>query len=344
MLQMLRAVKSSLPALFAALAITAIAASAAPAPPPPPKRTKWQQAEAERFKNSAPADEYFGRMKMSFLGMNNTFRDSAISSGDHTTDQGIVNKVALAEDALNDWARRYPRDPQLARTYFLAVQVERKIWIKPNQDRAWIYLNRLVQIFPDSYFGKTLKRDIAIGFTEHYYAPPEPCATPLPPTDLQSPDASAAAPSPTPSPMPTVTPTPDRSRRRSRRDCTRKYCRQRACRRRARRRRRHQVHRRQRRRRSLPARHPYRTKRRRNHAHELKLSREPTTSRERNFHRAHATAIHAAFHTSCRFWSYRMYSTRRVNGVGGNGTRVRRNRQRRLGNDGNNVDAVRQNR
>jgi hypothetical protein len=210
---MMRPVKSSLPALFAALTVTAIAAGAAPAPPA--KLTKWQQAEQERFKNSAPADEYFGRMKMSFLGMNNTFRDSSISSGDHTTSQVIINKVALAEDALNDWARRYPRDPQLARTYFLAVQVERKIWVKSNQDRAWIYLNRLVQIFPDTYFGKTLKRDIAIGFTEHYYALPVPCATPViaatpdaAATDPAPPDAGAATPSPAPSPSATATPGP----------------------------------------------------------------------------------------------------------------------------------------
>jgi len=212
---MLRPVKSSMPALFAALAVTAIAASATPAPPPPAKLTKWQAAERERFKNSAPADEYFGRLKMSFLGMNNTFRDSSISSGDHTTNQGIINKVALAEDALDDWARKYPHDPQLARTYFLAVQVDRKIWVKANQDRAWIYLNRVVQMFPGSYFGKMLKRDIAIGFTERYYALPVPCATPTP---TASPDTSADTPSPTPtltsspspspSPSPTSTPTP----------------------------------------------------------------------------------------------------------------------------------------
>jgi hypothetical protein len=216
-------VKSSLPALFAALAVTAMAASAAtapaPAPPPTHKLTKWQQAQQKRFENSAPADEYFGRLKMSFLGMNNAFRDSSISSGDHTTNPGIINKVALAEDALEDWARKYPRDPQLARTYFLAVQVERKIWVKANQDRAWIYLNRLVQQFPDSYFGKTLKRDLAIGFTEHYYALPVPCATPsavttatpdATATDEASADASAPAdtPSPSPTPSPTASPTP----------------------------------------------------------------------------------------------------------------------------------------
>ena len=213
--------KSPIAGLFVALCITAIAASAAPAPAPAPaakpKLSKWQQHQLDNFKNSAPADEYFGRMKMSYLGMNNTFRDAAISSGEHTTDSGIINKVGLAEDALNAWANKYPRDPQLARTYFLATQVDRKIWVKANQDRAWIYLNRLVQQFPTTYFGKVLKRDLAIGFTEHYYALPLPCATPSP-TASPSGEASAetattltdAAPAdtPVPTPAPTTSPSP----------------------------------------------------------------------------------------------------------------------------------------
>jgi hypothetical protein len=208
-------VKSPIGGLFVALCITAIAASAAPAQAP--KLTKWQLQQLEKFKNSAPADEYFGRQKMSFLGMNNTFRDSAISSGEHTTDPAIINKVMLAEDALEAWARKYPRDPQLARTYFLATQVERKIWIKANQDRAWIYLNRLVQQFPDSFFGKSLKRDLTIGFTEHYYAAAQPCATPTPAPEAGASAASDAAalqvpapetPAPTPSPLPSPSPGP----------------------------------------------------------------------------------------------------------------------------------------
>jgi hypothetical protein len=170
---------------------------------------------------------------MSYLGMNNTFRDASISSGDHTTDPKIAAKIVLAEDALEDWARKYPRDPQLARTYYLATVVERKIWLQPNQDRAWTYLHRLVTLFPDSYFGKHLKADLAIGFTEHYYAaalscvPPadvsEPTPTPAPsPTPvtlepgrkllvLPQPCIPVPSPSPSPSPTPvaTLTPQPD---------------------------------------------------------------------------------------------------------------------------------------
>lgn len=189
-----------------ALSITVVAASA-PVPPAktPPKLTRWQQHVRESVKNSAPADAYFGRMKMSYLGMNNVFHDTSIESGDHTTNPAIIGRVSQAEDALGDWAAKYPRDPQLARTYFLAFAVERKIWVKANQDRAWVYLNRLVHDFPTSYFGKQLKRDLALGFTEHYDALPAPCTpAPSPPPDADV----TPTPAPTPSPSPSSSPSP----------------------------------------------------------------------------------------------------------------------------------------
>ena len=198
--------------IAAALSITAIAASTAPPIAPieaPPKPTRWQQHELESLHNSAPADAYFGRMKMSYLGMNNTFHDTAIQSGEHTTDPAIIARASFAEDALADWGAKYPRDPQLARTYFLAFAVERKIWVKANQDRAWVYLNRLVHDFPASYFGKLLKRDLALGFTEHYYALPAPCAPPASPSAGANADASPA-PAPSASPTPAATPTPSK--------------------------------------------------------------------------------------------------------------------------------------
>jgi hypothetical protein len=183
-----------------------VAAGASP-PASSSTLTRWQQAQLQMLHDSAPADEYFGRMKMSYLGMNNTFHDAAISSGDHTTDPRIVHNVALAEDALEDWGRKYPRDPQLARTYYLATVVERKIWLRPNQDHAWIYLNRLVKLFPNTYFGKLLRADLAIGFTEHYYANPSPCA-PLPPPVDEGIDAFYVPPAPVPVDTPTPLPSP----------------------------------------------------------------------------------------------------------------------------------------
>jgi hypothetical protein len=208
------------------LAVMGLLAAATPAPkakdPAPAAKTKaspplskYQRERLEEFKNSAPADRYFGKMKMSYLGINNTFHDAAIMSGSHTTDHGIVTKVALADDALDDWARRFPHDPQLARTYFLAIRSEQKIWLQQNQQRAWIYMNRIVQLFPTTYFGKLVKKDMVIGFTEHYYGEPQACPTPAaaPVVAVATPAATEAPrrgrDKATPTPEPTATPTPE---------------------------------------------------------------------------------------------------------------------------------------
>jgi hypothetical protein len=187
-----------------------------PSPPAKssPPLTKYQRERLAKFKVSAPADEYFGRQKMSYLGINNTFHDTAISAGDHTVDPSIMNKVAAADEAMEDWARHFPHDPQLARTYFLAIRSEQKIWVQQNQLKAWIYMNRVATLFPDTYFGKLVKKDIAIGFTEHYYAEPVPCATPTPVATAMPATLATAAPrkgrsKATPTPEPTAPPTPE---------------------------------------------------------------------------------------------------------------------------------------
>ena len=194
--------------------------SATPPARSPAPLSKYQRAKLGQYRNSAPADQYFGRLKLSFLGINNTFRDAAISAGDHTVDPSIVSKVEFADEALRDWASHFPHDPQLARSYFLAIDIERKIWLKPNQEEAWTYINRITTLFPTTYFGKLIKKDVAIGFTEHYYSDAVPCPTPTltpeaTPRATSTPVVVASAaprkgparPKATPTPKPTPTPT-----------------------------------------------------------------------------------------------------------------------------------------
>ncbi len=196
-------------AMFVALvALTSVGSSAA-APP---------------LKALAPADEYFGRMKLSFLGINNTFQHAAIEAGPHTTSSSIVNKVDFAMEALNDWQNRYPRDPHLARSYFLGELTFKKIWIQKYQDKAWAYMQRLVTVYPTTFFGKTVKTELAKGFTQHYYAEPVPCGTEPPPATSPEPTVTdngkykisiepvpcvpVSAPSEEPSMAPTSEPSP----------------------------------------------------------------------------------------------------------------------------------------
>jgi len=177
------------------------AATARPKDPCAGKKSKWERQQCEDFAHAAPGDEYFGRMKMSFLGINNTFHDEAIRAGDYTTDTGIINKVAFADEALEAWAHKYPGDPQLARSYFLAIAMYKKIYMPDAQQKAWTYMHVLTSRFGSTYFGKLEKADLARGFTEHYFAAAQMCPTPLP-SGVTVPANVTPAATPTPVPAP----------------------------------------------------------------------------------------------------------------------------------------------
>lgn len=174
-----------------------------------PKLSKWELYQQQLLKTSAPGDEYFGHLKLSYLGINNTFHDEAVRAGAYTTNPGIISQVDYADDAMHAWYAKYPHDPQLARSWFLAMEMYRKIYTQPAQQKAWEYMHEIAQRWPNTYFGKLMVKDLQIGFTEHYFATPQPCPSPLPtgspaarPTLAPSP-----SPSPSPNPEPTVAPT-----------------------------------------------------------------------------------------------------------------------------------------
>jgi hypothetical protein len=59
----------------------------------------------------APADEYFGKLKMSILGIRNTIKDQGIKVDvDPAKADSTLNAIALTEDAMHDWQRKYPCD------------------------------------------------------------------------------------------------------------------------------------------------------------------------------------------------------------------------------------------
>ena len=201
-----------------AAAHMASAATTRTAGNPCDKVKNYAAHRACEFKYSAPGDEYFGKMKMSYLGINNTYRDEAIRSGEFTTDSNIINKVNLADDALDAWSDKYPYDPQLARSFYLAVKMHQKIYTRDMQDRAWRYMQLELTRFSTTWFGKQERADMQRGFTEHYFIDAMPCGL-LTPAPAETPTAKPGQPkivellptcypSPTPEPTPTVTPTP----------------------------------------------------------------------------------------------------------------------------------------
>jgi len=163
-------------------------------------KSKWAHLQCEEFNSSAPGDEYFGRMKMSYLGIDNTYKDGAISAGAYSTDTNLISKLDFATEALNRWAAKYPNDPQLPRSYFLGIQVLRKVYTQHEQQTSWEFIQLLVTKYGNTYFGKVMKSSLAHdGYTEHWFALAQICPTPLPPGVMPE-AAPAATPSPSPAP------------------------------------------------------------------------------------------------------------------------------------------------
>jgi hypothetical protein len=71
-------------------------------------------AQADEKPQAAPADEYFGQMKMSILGIRNELHTLAQRvSDDPTASETDIHTAELVEDSLEAWAVKYPRDSWL---------------------------------------------------------------------------------------------------------------------------------------------------------------------------------------------------------------------------------------
>jgi hypothetical protein len=64
----------------------------------------------------APADQYFGQLKMSVLGIRNELNtlERRATSGDRDV-AAMSGKLAMVDDAMRDWRTHYPRDTWLPR-------------------------------------------------------------------------------------------------------------------------------------------------------------------------------------------------------------------------------------
>jgi len=73
-------------------------------------------AQAATMRDLAPADEYFGQLRMSVLGIRNELNtlERRAAGGDRNV-SAMSGKLAMVDDAMRDWRSRYPRDTWLPR-------------------------------------------------------------------------------------------------------------------------------------------------------------------------------------------------------------------------------------
>jgi hypothetical protein len=76
----------------------------------------------------APADEYFGSLQMSILGIRNQIQDmSRLYDVAPEKADAILGKASMAEASLRDWESKYPSDPALARYVYQLCMLYQKI-------------------------------------------------------------------------------------------------------------------------------------------------------------------------------------------------------------------------
>ena len=188
-----------------------------PSPEPRPTGTKPQhpaKSHASRaIAKLAPADEYFGPLRMSGLAIR--MRIDVLGRRYHArseSDDDLLHDAGDVETALHLWSGRYPHDTWLAPTAFHLAQLYAVIQTPVARARASAAFR-----FVDASFGAThdahlARLRIAQGFpalhVESPLASPTPGTSPLP--DASAPVAGSPAPGPstTASPPPTPSPSP----------------------------------------------------------------------------------------------------------------------------------------
>ena len=103
----------------------------------------------------APADRYFGRLKMSILGVRNSLRDLA-ARADENPDQAehIFDKAVLVEDALRDWQAHFPRDPWIPKYAYALAQLYDKLDMEEARARKNDTLDWLIACYPESEYAQ----------------------------------------------------------------------------------------------------------------------------------------------------------------------------------------------
>lgn len=123
-------------------------------------------ADARSGSKLAPADEYFGSLKLSILGIRNTIRDvGANLEVDMSRWEHLSNKAEFAEDALHDWQRKYPGDTWLPKTIFALERLYAKIDNEEGHRRRVAATIWIVHDFPGTCYARVGREELETGHT-----------------------------------------------------------------------------------------------------------------------------------------------------------------------------------
>jgi hypothetical protein len=146
---------------------------------------------------AAPADRYFGRLKMSALRIRyETMQLKKRYETHQLLPDQMMHLLLLTEDGFQDWARLYSNDPWLPSTGYAMAQLYEELPGKTARDHAVALLVYVKAHFPTTSYAamsrSALHRGLSVRATPAWAEPP-----PAPP-----PSATPPAPEPTPSGAP----------------------------------------------------------------------------------------------------------------------------------------------
>jgi hypothetical protein len=129
---------------------------------PHPKTVAHHTFHVTKVLRVAPADEYFGRLKMSILGIRNQLRDLALRV-QYAPEKSVevLGPAGFVEDAISDWEHKYPSDPWLPRNVFLLERLYSQIHTDEGQHRTSRTLHWLLARYPHTWYGKQAKTELA---------------------------------------------------------------------------------------------------------------------------------------------------------------------------------------
>ena len=188
--------------LIACVSLVAAAGTAAvPATVPPghaakpPAKTK-SVARAPKCR-VAPADEYFGKLKMSILGIRNTIKDQGIKVDvDPEKAPSTLNAIALTEDAIHDWEHKYPCDSWLPGAVFSLQHFYAKIHTEDGVKHVHATFAWLRRTYPRSRFVQVAKREDGLATATAPLGATASLPAAVAPSGAPSPAAAAASQAP----------------------------------------------------------------------------------------------------------------------------------------------------
>jgi hypothetical protein len=109
----------------------------------------------------APADEYFGRLKMSILGIRNQLHDlDARLQFSPEKSEDVIGSASMVEDALHDWEHKYPADPWLAKDVFELTQMYSRIHTTHGRQVTAHTLHWLLQRYGKTRYASQAKTQL----------------------------------------------------------------------------------------------------------------------------------------------------------------------------------------